>query len=153
MRGSAAKCASCTLARCRRGTRRSPPCSPPRPSAPPGRIRQPPRTSTTPPPPNWPIWRRRGMTTETAVNLDQLTASVEGVVGAEHARTGERTEGFAIGAMTPHLVAVPGSAEEVAALLRVADEAGAAVVPWGGGTQQTLGYTPRRYEIAVSLRR
>lgn len=93
------------------------------------------------------------MASETLVNLDQLAAAVEGVVGAEHARTGERTAGFAIGARTPHIVAVPGAAEEVAALLRVADEAGAAVVPWGGGTQQTLGFAPRRYDLAISLRR
>jgi glycolate oxidase FAD binding subunit len=93
------------------------------------------------------------MTTEAAVNLDQLAASVEGIVGAEHVRRGERTEGFAIGLRTPHIVAVPGSGEEVAALLRVADEAGAAVVPWGGGTQQTLGHAPRRYDLAISLRR
>ena len=43
--------------------------------------------------------------------------------------------------------------KKIAALLRVADEAGAAVVPWGGGTQQTLGYPPRRYDLAISLRR
>ncbi len=93
------------------------------------------------------------MTTETEVNLDHLAASVEGIVGAEHIRTGERTEAHAIGAQTPHVVAVPGTPEEIAALLRVADEAGAAVVPWGGGTQQTLGYSPRRYDLALSLRR
>ncbi len=93
------------------------------------------------------------MTTEAAVNLDQLAASVEEVVGAEHARTGERTEAHAIGTMAPHVVAVPGTPEEIAALLRIADEAGAAVVPWGGGTQQTLGYAPRRYNLAISLRR
>ena len=93
------------------------------------------------------------MASETLVNLDHLAASVDGIVGAEHARTGERTEGFAIGGQAPHLLAVPGTAEEVAALLRVADEAGAAVVPWGGGTQQTLGFAPRRYDLAISLRR
>ncbi|MGI8856419.1 MAG: FAD-binding oxidoreductase [Thermomicrobiales bacterium] len=93
------------------------------------------------------------MVSETRVNLDQFAASVEGIVGGEHAQTGERTAGFAIGAKTPHVVAVPGSAEEVAALLRVADESGAAVVPWGGGTQQALGFAPRRYDLAISLRR
>lgn len=93
------------------------------------------------------------MVSETHINLDQLATSVEGIVGAEHARTGARAEGFAIGMETPHVVAVPGSGEEVAALLRVADEAGAAVVPWGGGTQQALGFAPRRYNLAISLRR
>ncbi|MDQ6833363.1 MAG: FAD-binding oxidoreductase [Chloroflexota bacterium] len=93
------------------------------------------------------------MASEIAVNLDQLAASVEGIVGVEHIRTGARTAAHAIGAQTPYIVAVPGTAEEVAALLRVADEAGAAVVPWGGGTQQTLGYPPRQYDLAIILRR
>lgn len=93
------------------------------------------------------------MTAETTVNLDQLETAVTGIVGKRNVRTGERTEAFAIGIETPHLVAVPGTGEEVAALLKVADEAGAAVVPWGGGTQQTLGLPPRRYDLAISLRR
>lgn len=93
------------------------------------------------------------MASEIAVNLDHLAASVEGIVGAAHVRTGEHAEAHAIGNRAPHIVAVPGAAEEIAALLRVADEAGAAVVPWGGGTQQTLGHAPRRYDLAISLRR
>ncbi len=93
------------------------------------------------------------MTTEAAVNLHQLTTAVEEVVGAEHTRTGDHTAAHMIGSLAPQVVAVPGSAEEVAALLRVADVAGAAVVPWGGGTQQTLGFPPARYDLAISLRR
>lgn len=91
--------------------------------------------------------------TTSAVNLDHLAAAVEGIVGAEHLRGGERAEGYAIGDIAPALVASPDTAEEVAALLRAADEVGAAVVPWGGGTQQTYGYPPARYDIALSLRR
>jgi len=88
-----------------------------------------------------------------AVNLDALAAVAEGIVGAGHLHRGERAEGFAIGAQSPALVAAPGTADEVAALLKRADESGAAVVPWGGGTHQTLGYPPRHYDLAISLRR
>ncbi|MCA1667613.1 MAG: FAD-binding oxidoreductase, partial [Thermomicrobia bacterium] len=93
------------------------------------------------------------MTTEATVNLDQLAASVEGIVGAAHARTGAHTEAYTIGTRTPYITVAPGTPEEIAALLRVADEVSAAVVPWGGGTQQTLGHPPRRYDLAISLRR
>ena len=91
--------------------------------------------------------------TQQAVNTDALASAVEGIVGAEHLRTGERAAGFALGAQTPALVVAPGTAEEVAAILRRADEEGAAVVPWGGGTHQALGLPPRRYDLALSLRR
>jgi glycolate oxidase FAD binding subunit len=93
------------------------------------------------------------MTAGTTVNLDHLATAVEQIVGKEQIRSGDRTAAFSIGTETPHLVAVPGTAEEVAALLRVADVAGAAVVPWGGGTQQTMGVPPLRYDLAISLRR
>jgi len=88
-----------------------------------------------------------------AVNTDALASAVEGIVGAEHVRTGERAAGFALGTQTPVFVVAPGSGEEVAAILRRADEEGAAVVPWGGGTHQALGTPPRRYDLALSLRR
>ncbi len=88
-----------------------------------------------------------------AVNLDALVSAAEGIVGVDHLHRVERAEGFAIGQQTPALVAAPGSADEAAALLKRADESGAAVVPWGGGTHQTLGYPPRRYDLAISLRR
>ncbi len=39
-------------------------------------------------------------------------------------------------------VVVPGSVEDVAEILRWASEQGAMVVPWGGGTQQGLGFLP-----------
>lgn len=91
--------------------------------------------------------------TETTVNLDRLATSVKGIVGAKHVRTGERTEAYAIGTRAPYVVASPSTPEEVAALLRAADEMGAAVVPWGGATQQSLGWAPRRYDLALNLRR
>ena len=90
--------------------------------------------------------------TET-VNLDALASAAEGIVGAEYLHRGERAEAFALGMHTPALVAAPGTAEEVGALLKRADELGAAVVPWGGGTHQSLGYPPRQYDLALSLRR
>ncbi len=91
--------------------------------------------------------------TAAIVNLDRFAAAVEGIVGAAHMHAGERTAAYAFGDVAPMLVAAPGSAAEVAALVRAADDAGAAIVPWGGGTQQHLGAPPRRYDLAVRLTR
>jgi glycolate oxidase FAD binding subunit len=50
-------------------------------------------------------------------------------------------------------VAAPGDADQVAALLKAADEAGAAVAPWGGGTHQGLGNVPERIDLVLSTGR
>lgn len=52
----------------------------------------------------------------------------------------------------PRMVWQPGSADELAALLRQATADGVAVVPWGAGTQQHLGRPPARYDAALCLK-
>jgi glycolate oxidase FAD binding subunit len=60
---------------------------------------------------------------------------------------------FPLDGLEPALVCSPSSQEEAAAVLAVADEHGAAVVPWGGGSQMPLGMPPARYDLALDLRR
>ncbi len=60
---------------------------------------------------------------------------------------------YAVDGLVPRVVARPASVEELSALLKVADEAGAAVVPWGGGSKQSLGGIPPRVDLVVSLAR
>ena len=58
-----------------------------------------------------------------------------------------------VGGIEPLVVVRPADAESVAAVLRAAGELGAAVVPWGAGTQQALGHPPRRADVVLSLAR
>jgi alkyldihydroxyacetonephosphate synthase len=53
----------------------------------------------------------------------------------------------------PDLVVAPGSHDEVLAVLRVCADAGAAVIPFGGGTSVVGGVAPERgrFDVAVSL--
>ena len=74
-------------------------------------------------------------------------------LGADQTLTGAACDAFATQGQAPAVVARPADAAGVAAALALAAEAGAAVVPWGGGTRQTLGYPPRRYDLALSLAR
>jgi glycolate oxidase FAD binding subunit len=53
----------------------------------------------------------------------------------------------------PSLVCLPSTPDEIASILRVAAEAGAAVVPWGGGTSMRLGNIPRRVDVVVGLKK
>jgi glycolate oxidase FAD binding subunit len=60
---------------------------------------------------------------------------------------------YAVQGVIPSCMAAPGSREELAALLRVAQEKEALVAPWGGGTQQAIGTPPERIDVLVSTER
>src|SRR5439155_4610477 len=61
------------------------------------------------------------------------------------------TRPFEVDGLHPSLVLAPANPEEVSSALRVANHAGAAVIPWGGGSQMTLGNLPSRYDLALDL--
>lgn len=56
---------------------------------------------------------------------------------------------FEVDGVTPNAAVEPSSAEEVAAILRLATAHDLVVVPSGGFTQQTMGYTPARADILL----
>ena len=56
---------------------------------------------------------------------------------------------FVVDGLTPRYVATPSSVDELAAALAAANEAGVAVIPWGGGCHMALGNVPSRYDIAL----
>lgn len=59
---------------------------------------------------------------------------------------------FRLGAHTPAAVVAPASVDEMAAAMAIAHEAGASVVPWGGGTRQTYGRPVRPSGPLIVLR-
>lgn len=73
--------------------------------------------------------------------------------GPDRLLTGDGALPYAIDGKAPRAVAFPESAEEVAALLRLASEAGLAVAPLGGGTQRGLGGIPSRLDLVIALGR
>lgn len=96
----------------------------------------------------------RATATATAARADELAARLRRVLPADAVvASGAGCARYAIGDTSPLVVAAPADVEGVRAALAVASEVGAAVVPWGGGTRQALGYAPRRYDLALSLAR
>ncbi len=78
---------------------------------------------------------------------DRLHAALPGadvLVGAELNR-------FSVAGLLPQAAVRPRSAEQVAALLRLADEHGWAVAPVGGGTMLEIGNPPTRLDLAIDL--
>jgi glycolate oxidase FAD binding subunit len=74
-----------------------------------------------------------------------------GIVGAGHVRPAGPEH--AVGGFAAQLVVDPGSEEEVAAVLRCADDAGIAVIPRGGGSKLEWGNPPARADVVLSLAR
>ncbi|MEP7187737.1 MAG: FAD-binding oxidoreductase, partial [Roseiflexaceae bacterium] len=60
---------------------------------------------------------------------------------------------YAVQRVVPTCVVAPGSLEELSAVMRVAYERRAAVVPWGGGTQQNIGAPPAKVDLVVRTER
>ncbi len=84
---------------------------------------------------------------------DRLAAALEAVVGAEWLLTDAATADYAVEGVTPSLVVFPEDEAQVAAVLRLADEHQAAVVPRGEGSHSGLGHVPTRADVVLSVQR
>jgi glycolate oxidase FAD binding subunit len=81
--------------------------------------------------------------------LDKLRA----IVGPAHVLTGVALSPYVIEGRTPDAAVLPGSVEEVAAVVAQAAEAGVPVVPWGGGSAIGVGVPPARAGLVLVLTR
>ncbi len=81
-----------------------------------------------------------------------LAPRFEALLGAEWVIAGD-TSRWAVDGVVPGVALRPGDAEQVGAILRVCGEAGAAVIPWGGGTAVGVGNPPRASHVALLLDR
>src|SRR5205807_1427540 len=85
--------------------------------------------------------------------MTQLTAAVEeqvrAIVGAAHVRPAGSED--MVRGVAASLVVEPATEQEVAAILRCADDAGLAVIPRGGGTKLDWGNAPARADLILSM--
>jgi len=85
--------------------------------------------------------------------LDHLHQRLAEIAGSDHVMAGPAAVGFAVDGVIPSLAIRPGSQGETAAAIAACADAGAAVIPWGGGTSMGLGNPPARADVAVILDR
>ncbi len=83
---------------------------------------------------------------------DTLSHQLEHIVGGEHVLRSPSAE-YAVDGRMPRLVVFPADGEEVARIVRAIGEAGATVVPRGGGTKMTIGNIPHRAGVVLCLSR
>lgn len=82
-----------------------------------------------------------------------LLATLAGIVGPAHCLSGADRGPYVVEGRTPAAVVFPGTVDEVGRVVRAAAEAGAPIIPWGGGTQMTLGAPPPDGAVVVVTRR
>src|SRR5258708_15373631 len=78
-------------------------------------------------------------------------ADVREIVTAKYVRAAAR--GDAVAGAQPSLVVEPGNEQELAKVLKLANAAGLAVIPRGGGTKLEWGNRPTRADVIVSTAR
>ena len=86
--------------------------------------------------------------------IDLVTLEADlGKSGETTAVRGVETDRWTVRGAAPRLVCQPSTPEAMASALATCDTAGAAVIPWGGGTQQRLGMPPRRADVVLQTNR
>jgi len=88
------------------------------------------------------------------VAADHLAQDLEAALGAAAVATDAATrQAHAVDGVVPSVVCRPADAEQIAAVLRICAEGGAAVAPWGGGTTMGWGNIPRRLDVVLRTER
>lgn len=94
---------------------------------------------------------------DTSASSNEISASpaieekLREIVGAAHVRAASTAEAFC--GVQPRIVAEPGNERELAAVLRLVNEEGLAVIPRGSGTKLGWGNPPARADLLLSTAR
>jgi glycolate oxidase FAD binding subunit len=83
--------------------------------------------------------------------ISDFAEPCRGIVGAEYVRPAGLED--AVGGVAAQLVVEPAGEQEVAAVLRCANDAGVTVAPRGGGSKLEWGNPPARADVILSLAR
>jgi len=88
---------------------------------------------------------------EARTQMDQAWTGLNAIVGRENLRPAFAAD--AVDGMQPSGVIAPGTAQEVAEVLRYCNSAGLAIIPRGGGTKLWLGNRPQKADFILSTER
>ena len=87
-------------------------------------------------------------------DLASLRGRLEVIVGEANIHADEGSiSSHAVDGVLPSMTVQPGSQDEVAAVVSACASAGAAMIPWGGGTAMATGNPPKRLDVVVCLER
>ncbi len=80
-----------------------------------------------------------------------LVQRLSDLVGADHIVAGPSVSPYVVDGKLARAVVLPGSVEEVSAIMAFTSAEGLKVVPWGSGTKMALGGIPERVDLVVVL--
>jgi glycolate oxidase FAD binding subunit len=83
--------------------------------------------------------------------VTKFAEAASAIVSAEHVRAADAADD--IGVFHPQLVVRPANERELGSVLKLANDAGLAVTPRGGGTKRMWRSKPERVDVVVSLER
>ena len=86
--------------------------------------------------------------------MTSLQGQLEALLGPDQvASDTARTAAFAVDGVLPELIVHPGTQDDVSRVVAACAAAGAAMLPWGGGTAMGLGNAPARAQVVICLDR
>jgi glycolate oxidase FAD binding subunit len=92
-----------------------------------------------------------GISVGPAMTMNDFVEAARRIVSAEHVRAAEIAE--VVCGKQAKFVVEPGDEQELAKVLRLANEAGLGVIPRGGGTKLAWGNPPKRADVVLSTAR
>jgi glycolate oxidase FAD binding subunit len=92
-----------------------------------------------------------GLPSRTTMLTGALEEALRAIVTEEHVHATAAND--AVAGVQPQWIVEPGSEQELVKVLKLANEAGIAVVPRGGGTKLDWGNRPRRADLILSTAR
>jgi glycolate oxidase FAD binding subunit len=91
------------------------------------------------------------VSTDTSQSVAAFESAARAIAGAENIRAA--TSDDRVAGMQPQLVVAPSSEQQLAQILKSANESGLGVIPRGGGTKLTWGNPPQRADVVLSTAR
>ena len=82
-----------------------------------------------------------------------LARTLTTITGEDHVLAEGAAATFAVDGVRPRIAVSPGTQQEVERVVAACGAAGAAMLPWGGGTSMGLGNPPTRLDVVVRLDR
>ncbi len=92
-----------------------------------------------------------GISTDTAQSIAAFEPTARALVGSDNIRPA--TSDGRVAGKQPQLIVAPGDEQQIAQILKAANDAGLAVIPRGGGTKLAWGNPPQRADVILSTAR